>query len=98
MSTNNIQIKTPIGRISQRLSSIVFSGALAAALTACGGTEADDNEAPAVPVQTTDQGLKISCNQAERQYDAICNMYGNSSQQCSTAYDVLHCFCQDCAS
>lgn len=98
MSMTNISIQTPIGRISQRLSSIVFSAALAATLAACGGTEADEHEADVVPVQTTEQGIKITCRQAERQYDAICNQYGNSSSQCSTAYDVLHCFCQDCAS
>jgi hypothetical protein len=92
MRTNNI---------SQRLSSIVFCGALAAALAACGGTEMDNEvpeatEAPEVAVQTTENGLRISCDTASRQYDSICNMYGNSSQQCSTAYDVLHCFCQSC--
>lgn len=92
MRTNNI---------SQWLSSIVFSGALAAALAACGGTEMDNEapeatDAPEVAVQTTENGLRISCDTASRQYDSICNMYGNSSQQCSTAYDVLHCFCQRC--
>lgn len=92
MSTNNI---------SQRLLSIVFSGALAVTLAACGGTETD-NEAPevtevsGVTVQTTENGLRISCDTASRQYDSICHMYGNTSQQCSTAYDVLHCFCQKC--
>lgn len=98
MSTQTIRIETQIGRICQRLSSIVFSAALAATLAACGGTENDVSEEPTAPVETTEQGIQISCRQAERQYDAICNQYGNSSQQCSMAYDVLHCFCQDCAS
>ncbi len=98
MSTQKIRIETPFGRISQRLFSIVFSGALAATLAACGGTESDVSEEPEAPVETTEQGIKITCRQAERQYDAICYQYGNQSQQCSMAYDVLHCFCQNCAS
>ena len=95
-TTNNINVESQIGRISKRLLSTLFCGALAVTLAACGGTEADDLDEPAVQVETTEQGL-ISCRQAERQYDAICNQYGNSSQNCSTAYDVLHCFCQNCA-
>jgi hypothetical protein len=97
MSTSNtIHVESQIGRITQRLLSAFFCGALALSLSACGGTEGDDLEEPE-EVGTSEQEIKISCRQAERQYDAICNQYGNSSNQCDTAYDVLHCFCQNCA-
>ncbi|MBK6686054.1 MAG: hypothetical protein IPG45_16390 [Deltaproteobacteria bacterium] len=95
-TSNNIHLKFQIGRITQRVLSTLFCGALAVTLSACGGTEGDDLEEVAVPVETTEQGLRITCRQASLQYDAICHQYGNTSSQCSTAYDVLHCFCQNC--
>lgn len=78
----------------------LFSAALfAAVLAGCGGTDTSDDEGIEPQLETTQQsiGFIMNCNTAEFIYNAVCDRYGNWSSQCTSAYDQLHCFCQNCS-